>query len=482
MNNRLDEYKKIRKKILELYYKIYDISFNDCIHHSETLALDDLYSQYFRLNSSDYLFELVNELLSRNEKLDSSLRFELLRIATRGKRESDIPKELESDYNKSKINCEKAYKIAVNKNDCNYISEPLIELINLKKQLFNYKNGKSIYDNILNFREEGTNQIFYDKLYDRVKKSVLPLYKDCLNNSKFQNVKFVSSVENEIKMINYFAKKFGFDFSRGSFFSGDSTFMDNYGNSDVRISLSYDSNDALNTLYRGIHEIGHAMYEMQVSTDLNETLSWGGASTALHESQAKLFENNIAHSEEFWLKNFNQFLNFIDLKNISLDSILSQLYNVNNNCLRINSDELSYAIHILIRYEIEKEIFNSNLKFREIKMLWNDLYKNYMDLTFDSDTSGILQDPHWFIGDFGYFPTYVLGSAYACQIYDRMNNDLSISKSILNDNYEKINHWLKVNLHQYGSTDFPKNIFEKCVGSEFNSEHYIDYLVKKYGR
>ena len=90
------------------------------------------------------------------------------------------------------------------------------------------------------------------------------------------------------------------------------------------------------------------------------------------------------------MKNFNQFLNFIDLKNISLDSILSQLYNVNNNCLRINSDELSYVIHILIRYEIEKEIFNSNLKFREIKMLWNDLYKNYMNLTFDSDTSGIL--------------------------------------------------------------------------------------------
>ena len=229
-----------------------------------------------------------------------------------------------------------------------------------------------------------------------------------------------------------------------------------------------------------MHEFGHAIYELQGADHLNSTFSWGGASTSLHESQAKIYENLICHNDLFWKTNYDYLNNYLG-NQISLNDILKINHTRNNSIVRTESDEISYFYHILIRYELEKMMFSNSIDFDNLNKLWNEMYYKYFYVSINKDSEGILQDPHWFIGNFGYFPTYILGNIYACQIYDKLEKNVDINSCIVNNNYVSMNKWLKNNLHKYGSSDYPSNIFNKCVGESVNPGYYIKYLSKRYG-
>ena len=486
--NILNEYFCLREKILYYYYAIFNYEYNTSFEKkcnvikSNDKEIDEMYKMYFELNNSNKLFDVVNELLLKaNElKLDKKLVFELTQIKNRILNNQSIPIELNVEYQKAKIKTEKLWNHLRTDNAFSYLVSDFERLISLKKELFNL-NRSNVYDNILSSREAGTNQLFYDQLFNTIKSYVIPIYQTGSNKNIELNRHYYSPIQKQKEMLFKFANVFLLEPSKLTINFGNTSFMDNFGNNDIRLSLNIYENDIFSTLYEGIHEFGHALYEMQVDSRLNQTFSWGGASTALHESQAKLFENNIAHSPNFWLANIDYFRNIVGIKNLSYENICKSITSINNNLIRVKSDEVSFAIHIMIRYEIEKLIFNNEIKIIDLPKVWNELYFKYMNMNLNNKNNFILQDSHWFRGDFGYFPTYVLGSAYACQMYNKMADDINVDFCIESNNYYPINEWLKYSLHFFGSTDTPQNIFENCVGERFDSKYYIKYLKKRYG-
>ena len=215
---------------------------------------------------------------------------------------------------------------------------------------------------------------------------------------------------------------------------------------------------------------------------MDHTLSGGGGSMALHESQSRFYENIIGRSLDFWKIHFPKLKSVFkkQLRGVKLKDFHKLINRAEASLIRTEADELTYPIHIMIRYDIEKALFAGEIEVKDLPRIWNDKYQEYLGLEVPSDREGILQDIHWAGGSFGYFPTYALGSAYAAQIYKVMNRDFKVLKSLQSGDTKEINAWLKERLHKYGSTKPPKELFRICVGGKFNPKHYIDYLIKKY--
>ena len=205
---------------------------------------------------------------------------------------------------------------------------------------------------------------------------------------------------------------------------------------------------------------------------------------AMHESQSRFLENIIGRSKSFWETHFEK------LKEIfpeNLDGVTANdLYLLSNRAecslVRTEADELTYSLHIMVRYEIEKGLLNGQIEAKDIPSEWNRLYKEYLGIDVPSDKEGCLQDVHWACGDFGYFPTYALGSAYASQIYHAMQKDLDVAAEIRTGSFSGIEKWLAEKIHRFGASKDPKDILVYATGEEFNPNYYIDYLVGKYSK
>jgi carboxypeptidase Taq len=227
--------------------------------------------------------------------------------------------------------------------------------------------------------------------------------------------------------------------------------------------------------------MGHAIFEQQINPLFDGTALHVVSNMALHESQSRMLENLIGRSRSFWEVHYPKLVeSFPFLKKLGVNDFYNFINQTKLSKIRIEADELTYPLHVLVRYEMEKEIFNTNIKAWELPSLWNKLYKKYLNQKVESDSEGILQDIHWSGGSFGYFPTYALGSAYSSQFYNSMSSQINIDDALKNNNYAVINEWLKNNIHQYGAFLSPKEILLKATGEEFNPNYYIDYLLNKF--
>ena len=228
--------------------------------------------------------------------------------------------------------------------------------------------------------------------------------------------------------------------------------------------------------------MGHGIYELQVDKELDKTMSSGGASMAMHESQSRFMENMIARSKAFWDAHFAKLKEIFpeQLEGVTVDDIYHYVNNVECSFIRTEADELTYSMHVLVRYEMEKAIMAGEVTAEQIPQKWNALYKEYLGVDVPSDTLGCLQDVHWAYGEFGYFPTYALGSAYSAQIYNAMQKDFDIDKAVASNDMQKIKDWLRKHVHKYGSSKFSKEILLLATGEEFDPTYFVDYLVNKY--
>jgi carboxypeptidase Taq len=205
---------------------------------------------------------------------------------------------------------------------------------------------------------------------------------------------------------------------------------------------------------------------------------------AMHESQSRFMENLIARSPAFWHKHFGKLKEIFpkQLNGVTVEDMIEYVNLAECSLIRTEADELTYSFHVLIRYEIEKAIMSGEVTAENMPQKWNELYKQYLGVDVPDDTHGCLQDVHWAYGEFGYFPTYSLGSAYASQIYAAMSKDFNIEEAISQGNMKLITDWLKEKIHKYGSSKFSKDILFLATGEEFNPNYYVDYLVEKYSK
>ena len=251
---------------------------------------------------------------------------------------------------------------------------------------------------------------------------------------------------------------------------------------DVRITTHYHEDDVLSSLYSVIHEGGHALYEMDVRDDLQFTCLADGVTMGVHESQSRFYENLIGRSRAFCTPLLKVMKEVFpeQMKGVTEDELYSAINLSKPSLIRTEADELTYSLHVMIRYELEKAMIGGDLKVADIPGEWNRLYKEVLGVDVPDDKHGCLQDSHWSFGGMGYFPSYALGSAYGVQMLQEMEKDIDVWTTVAKGDLSPVTAWLTENVHQYGHLKKPCDLLPAAMGGPLDATVYTGYLKKKF--
>lgn len=278
-------------------------------------------------------------------------------------------------------------------------------------------------------------------------------------------------------------KQLQFDFEAGRQDISEHPFSTSFNASDVRITTRVDEHDFSNMTWSCIHETGHALYEQGLPSQYYGLPLSEACSYSIHESQSRLWENNVGRSMEFWSyylpelkKHFPE-----QFKNISLEQFYKGINKVKPSFIRTESDEISYHFHVYIRYELEKNLLSGQLNAKDIPAYWNDQYYKLLNLKVPDDKKGCLQDVHWSHGSFGYFPTYSLGSFYAAQFFSKAVQDVpGLTQEIKNGNCQPLLLWLREKIHNKGRFYKSEELCTYVTGEALNVKYFVNYLLQKF--
>lgn len=363
----------------------------------------------------------------------------------------------------------------------------LIEIVDYQKKFASYraKEGQKLYDVMLDSFEKGFDMENLDQFFDELKKNIVPMLHDAAERSKKVDDSFLTAeypVQAQEEVAHFLAEYVGLDFDRGVLAVSAHPFTTNLHNHDVRITTHYgDKIDS--SIFSVIHETGHALYELGIRDDLTQTLVGQGASMGMHECQSRFFENIIGRNKAFWEPIYDTVADMfgVPLKSVSLDAFINAVNKTIPGLIRTEADELSYALHVLVRYEIEKMIIEDNVEIEKLPEIWNKKYEEYLGVRPENDAEGILQDIHWSQGSFGYFPSYALGSAFGAQLYHTMKQEMDVEELLREGRLEEIRKYLRDRIHQYGKLKNSRQILKDVTGEDFSPKYYIEYLREKYG-
>lgn len=374
------------------------------------------------------------------------------------------------------------------KAESNYkLFKPELEkILELTKQQAHYLNPEmDPYDVLLDQNEPGFNREIIDKLFSELRDGLTLLIKEAVevpNQPDYSIIKRKCPVVIQKKMSEDMAKLIDFDFTRGRIDETVHPFTSGYYD-DVRVTTRYLEHDFSSNLFSVLHECGHALYEQNMPKKYKYQPVGYYCSMGFHEAQARFFENIVGRSREFWEHYYPRFKEltgeiFADLE---LDTFLRALNKVNPSKIRIEADPVTYSLHIILRYEIEKELFAGKLSLDDLPKVWNQKMKDYLGIEIENDAEGVLQDTHWAGGGFGYFPDYALGNIYDGQLLWKMEQDIpNWREQVKKGDNSKIVKWMIEHVHQKGNLLDALDLIKEITGKELSTKYYLDYLQNEY--
>ena len=279
--------------------------------------------------------------------------------------------------------------------------------------------------------------------------------------------------------------KFGYDWDRGRQDKSAHPFTTNFSINAVRITTRVDPTFLNTALFGTLHEGGHALYEQGVSQDLERTPIGTGASLAIHESQSRMYENLIGRSYDFWVYFYPRLQEIFptQLGNVDLDTFYKGVNKVESSLIRVEADEATYNLLIMLRLELEIALMEKELEVADLPEAWNQRMENYLGLRPDDDASGVLQDVHWSAGILGYFPTYALGNLVSAQLWEKINREIpDLPEQIRSGKFLELLDWLTENVHKHGAKYKPQELVKRIVGSDIQADAYLRYLERKFGQ
>ena len=343
--------------------------------------------------------------------------------------------------------------------------------------------GKPAYDVLLDLFEKGACMEKLDPFFKSVREDLSPLIAEIAARPK-ETPAFLKQ-DWPIEQQRDFSKRImaleGLDPDNCTLGETEHPFTDGNNKWDVRITTHYHE-DPLSSMYSVIHEGGHALYELGIRDDLQFTCLATGATMGIHESQSRFYENLVGRSRAFCtplLKAMRE--SFPDqMKGVSEEDLYSAINLAQPSLIRTEADELTYAQHVMIRYEIEKLLISGELPVKDLPGVWNEYYLKYLGVTVPDDRRGVLQDSHWSFGGFGYFPSYALGSAYGVQMLRQMEKDLDVWGAVRGGDLKPLTAWLGEKIHQYGSLKKPQDLLMNAMGAPLDPAVYTGYLKDKF--
>ena len=346
-----------------------------------------------------------------------------------------------------------------------------------------YDKEKKPYDALLNEYERGTDMEFLDAFFGEVREKLVPLIEK-IGQAEQIDDSFLHRhypVESQRRFSDYLMEVMGLDRGHCTIGETEHPFTLEFNNQDVRITTNYKEDSVADSMYSVIHEGGHAKYELGIRDEFQYTVLAGGVSMGVHESQSRFYENIIGRSRAFVEAIFPKMQEFFpeQLGDVTAEQMYRAVNKVQPSLIRTESDELTYSLHVMIRYEIEKQLIGGTLEVKDVPEVWDRLYKEYLGVDVPDDKHGCLQDSHWSGGSFGYFPSYALGSAYGAQMLQNMEKDIDVWGPVSKGDLSVVSGWLKDKVHQYGSFLEPADVVKNACGT-FDPSVYTDYLTKKY--
>lgn len=450
----------------------------------ETLKV--LSAEMYAMTVDPEFKSLLHSLSAEKEKLSLQTRREVEELEEEQQKMEKVPEELVLELEEAENEGNHYWEIAKKNNDYPLFKPYLEKLITLRKQYAGYINpGGDIYDTLMNQFEKGMTKAQMDSFFTNLKHKIVPLLQKIQQSSLKPEMMFLQNkfdIGAQKKLSEYIMDIMGIDSTRCILRETEHPFTTEFSKNDVRITTKYAETDLLSNLFSVIHESGHAMYELSIGDELMYSVLGEGASTAIHESQSRLWENYIGRSRSFCNLIFPKVKELFpnQMKNVQSEDFYKAVNAVQPSLIRTDADELTYSIHVMIRYEIEKKIFADELTADELPDVWNQLYKEYLGIDVPDDSRGILQDAHWAGGAFGYFPSYALGTAYSAQIMKSLVSDVDVSECCKIGDFSPVRQWLTEKIYKYGMILRPREIIEKTCGASFEPSIYTDYLAEKY--
>ena len=452
-----------------------------------TKALAYFSGEEFKLSTSDELGELLDTLSAPEEyeQLDEKWKFVVKRMKRDMDKRKRIPADVYELFVKEQAESGNAWEEAKNASDFSFFAPHLKKMIERTKEITGYTDpDKEVYDALLNEYEEGMDSETIDRLFEDLKKELVPLVQKILAAKQPDDSKFAGryDIDAQKKVQKMLLDYIGFSWDAGAVGETEHPFTLNFSSKDVRVTNHYYENEPINAMYSAIHEGGHAIFEQNVNPEYDGTVAGSCCYMGIHESQSRFYENILGRNKNFWIPIYDKLGEILpQFKSITLDEFYHEINHVRNSFIRTDADELTYCFHIILRYEMEKAIFRDNVSVDELPALWNQKMQEYLQITPKNDAEGILQDMHWSDGSFGYFPSYLLGSIYDGMYLEALEKDLGSVDTILKEGrIGEITKWLNEKIHQYGSTRTPKEVIEQVCGKEVSAEPLIRYFKDKY--
>jgi len=451
-------------------------------------TLGVLSEESYKLSVNDDFKALVAFLIKNKDSLDFQTRREAEEISDNIEKTGKIPIEEYSEYQMLINESEHVWHQAKLANDYASFEPLLAKVVEFQRRFAHYwAPDKDPYDTLLDKYEKGLTCEILDKYFSDIRTKLVPLIKKIAAKNSSYDFPFTRAsypIEKQREFSSYLMDVMSIDKNRCVIGETEHPFTIEFSKKDVRITTNYKEKNFLSNLYSVIHEGGHALYELNTGDSLMGSALAHGISMGVHESQSRFFENIIGRSKYFTNKIFPKLVEFFpeNFKGVSPDDLYRAVNKSEPSLIRTEADELTYSMHILVRYELEKRLISGELSTKELPEAWNELYEKYLGITVPDDTHGVLQDTHWSGGSFGYFPSYSIGSAYAAQILASMEKDIDVWGCVSDPSGDlaPIVQWLTERIYKFGMMITPSEAIFNCCSAAFDPSYYTDYLIKKF--
>ncbi len=432
------------------------------------------------------LLNKLNTVINRSSYTDADRG--LVREAQRNyDQATKLPRELVEEMARVRTASFEAWRRARENKDFASFAPWLSRTVALQGEVADHLGyAETRYDALLDLFEPGMTVRTLDKLFAPVREVSTILLRRIEASGTIVDDTCLQgefSEEKQVALSEALLRRMGYDFSHGAIAVSPHPFTTNFGSPfDVRLTVHPDKHFIKSSVMAAIHEGGHAVYEQGSAPTLVRTPLAGGASMGAHESQSRLWENAVGRSEAFWQGQFAAVRqafpeHFAIVDATTFDRALNK---VKPSLIRIEADEVTYNLHIIVRYELEKAMINGNLAIESLPRLWNAKYREYLGIEPGNDSEGVLQDIHWSSG-FGYFPSYTLGNLYSAQIYSTLHQQFSdFNERLASGDTAFIFDWLRKNMYVFGAIYQPDTLMERVTGEVPNPDYFARYLSSKF--
>ena len=439
---------------------------------------------------SDELGKLLDDLQPYVSQLDpDSFDARLVKVTRRNyEKDTKVPIEWVADFSMAVTIAHEAWAKARAENNFPHFLPHLERVLDLRRRYAEFfAPFVHIYDPLIDIYEPGMRTNAVKAIFDTLRPQQVELLRKIASRPQVDD-SFMHLIYDEQKQWELGVEvitKIGFDWKRSRQDKTLHPFTTSFGWGDVRITTRLFPNLLSSALFSTLHEAGHAMYAMGSNASLDRTPLFNGASSGFHESQSRMCENLIGRSYPFWQYFYPRLQEVFptQLGNLPLDTFYKGINKVDPSFIRVEADEATYNLHIMMRMELEIALMDNSLAARDLPEAWNTRFQEYLGLTPPDDARGVLQDVHWSGGLIGYFPSYALGNLIAAQLWECLNADIpDLSGQICQGDFSHWLAWLRENIHQHGAKFEPQELIQRVTGSSIDPAPYMRYLEQKYSK